>query len=171
MRKSNKCAFHLHHGMSPRSLNLLKKYGPAHEMPVSTTYELTQVHSQHLIRKLTSGQRLSSSTGPSVLSSHIITVGKAPIENQAKREITRELRAYRRRPMDKGTATVTRISPEEVPWKTHTGPSSSYNHLRRKWQSATQQESCCLSGFDCCIRHCVTQRSVQRTTMLDFQFH
>ena len=72
----------------------------------------------NLIRKLSSGQQLPSSTRPSVktnaVASHLVKVGKAPIEHQVKREITKEWRAYRRRPLDEGTATVTPISPEEV---------------------------------------------------------
>ena len=36
------------------------------------------------------------------------------MKNQVKREITKEWRAYRRRPLDEGTATVTPISSEEV---------------------------------------------------------
>ena len=73
----------------------------------------------NLIRKLSSGQQLPSATRPSVkpnaVASHLVKVGgKAPIENQVKREITKEWRAYRRQPLDEGTATVTPISPEEV---------------------------------------------------------
>ena len=45
---------------------------------------------------------------------HLVKVGNAPIEHQGKREITKEWRAYRRRPLDEGTSTVTPISPEEV---------------------------------------------------------
>ena len=72
----------------------------------------------NLIRKLSSGQQLPSSTRPSVkpnaVASHLVKVGKAPIEKQVKREITKEWRACRRRPLGEGTATVTPISPEEV---------------------------------------------------------
>ena len=72
----------------------------------------------NLIRKLSSGQQLPSSARPSVkpnaVASHLVKVGKAPIENQVKRDITKEWRAYRSRPLDEGTATVTPISPEEV---------------------------------------------------------
>ena len=72
----------------------------------------------NLIRKLSSGQQLPSSTRPSVkpnaVASHLVKVGKGPIEHQVKRDITKEWRAYRRRALDEGTATVTPISPEEV---------------------------------------------------------
>ena len=72
----------------------------------------------NLIGKLSSGQQLPSSTRqpvkPNAVASHLVKVGKAPIEHQVKREITNEWRAYRRRPLDEGTATVTPISPEEV---------------------------------------------------------
>ena len=72
----------------------------------------------NLIRKLSSGQQLPSSTRPSVkpnaVASHLVKVGKAPIEKQVKREIAKEWRAYRRRPLDEGTTTVTPISPKEV---------------------------------------------------------
>ena len=65
-----------------------------------------------------SGQQLPSSTRPSVkpnaVASHLVKVGKAPIEKQVKREIAKEWRAYRRRPLDEGTTTVTPISPKEV---------------------------------------------------------
>ena len=48
----------------------------------------------NLIRKLSSGQQLPSSTRPSVkpnaVTSHLVKVGKAPIEHQVKREITKE---------------------------------------------------------------------------------
>ena len=72
----------------------------------------------NLIRKLGSGQQLQSSTRPSIkpnaVTSHLVKVGKAPIEHQVKREITQEWRAYRWRLLDEGTAMVTPISPEEV---------------------------------------------------------
>ena len=72
----------------------------------------------NLIRKLSSGQQLPSSTRPSVkpnaVASYLVKVGKAPIEHQVKREITKEWRVYRRRPLDEETAMVTPISPEEV---------------------------------------------------------
>ena len=72
----------------------------------------------NLIRKLSSGQQLPSSTRPSIkpnaVASHLVKVGKAPIEHQVKLEITQEWRAYRRRTLDEGTAMVTPISPEEV---------------------------------------------------------
>ena len=72
----------------------------------------------NIIRKLSSGQQLPSSTRPSVkpnaVVSHLVKVGKAPIEKQVKLEITKEWRAYRRRPLDEGTTTVTSISPKEV---------------------------------------------------------
>ena len=68
--------------------------------------------------KLSSGQQLPSSTRPSVkpnaVASHLVKVGKAPIEHQVKRENAKEWRAYRRRPLDEGTAALTPISPEEV---------------------------------------------------------
>ena len=72
----------------------------------------------NLIRKLSSGQQLPNSTRPSVtpyaVASHLVKVGKAPIEHQVKREVTNEWRAYRRRSLDEGTSTVTPISPENV---------------------------------------------------------
>ena len=70
----------------------------------------------NLIRKLSSGQQLPSSTSvkSNAVDSQLVKVGKAPIEHQVKREITKEWRAYRRRPLDEGTTTVTPISPEEV---------------------------------------------------------
>ena len=74
----------------------------------------------NLIRKLSSGQQLPSSTRPSIkpnaVASHLVKVGKAPIEYRVKRDITKEWRAYRRRSLDEGSAMVTpiRFSPEEV---------------------------------------------------------
>ena len=46
--------------------------------------------------------------------SHLVKVGKAPIEHQVKQDITNEWRAYRRRPLDEGTASVTPIYPAAV---------------------------------------------------------
>ena len=88
------------------------------EMTSSLDFTHSSRKGWNLIRKLSSGQQLPSSTRPSVkpnaVASHLVKVGKAPIEHQVKREITKEWRAYRRRPLDEGTATVTPISPEEV---------------------------------------------------------
>ena len=82
------------------------------------TSSLDFTHSSRKGCKLSSGQQLPSSTRPSVkpnaVASHLVKVGKAPIEKQVKREITKEWRAYRRRPLDEGTTTVTPISPKEV---------------------------------------------------------
>ena len=88
------------------------------EMTSSLDFTHSSRKGRNLIRKLGAGQQLPSSTRPSVkpnaVGSHLVKVGKAPIEHQVKREITKEWRAYRRRPLDEGTATVTPISPEEV---------------------------------------------------------
>ena len=82
------------------------------------TNSLDFTHSSRKGWNLSSGQQPPSSTRPSVkpnaVASHLVKVGKAPIEHQVKREITKEWRAYRRRPLDEGTATVTPISPEEI---------------------------------------------------------
>ena len=86
------------------------------EMTSSLNFTHSSRKGWNLIRKLSSGQQLPSSTRPSVkpnaVASHLVKVGKAPIEHQVKREITKEWRAYRRRPLDEGTATMTPISPE-----------------------------------------------------------
>ena len=42
------------------------------------------------------------------------TLSKWARPHEVKRDITKEWRAYRRRPLDEGIATVTPISPEEV---------------------------------------------------------
>ena len=88
------------------------------EMTSSLDFTHSSRKGWNLIRKLSSGQQLPSSTRPSVkpnaVASHLVKVGKAPIEHQVKREITKEWRAYRRRPLDEETATVTPISPEEI---------------------------------------------------------
>ena len=89
------------------------------EMTSSLDFTHSSRKGRNLIRKLSSGQQLPSSTTrpsvkPNAVASHLVKVGKAPIEHQVKREITQEWRAYRRRPLDEGTATVTPISPEEV---------------------------------------------------------
>ena len=88
------------------------------EMTSSLDFTHSSRKGWNLIRKLSSGQQLPSSTRPSVkpnaVASHLVKVGKAPIEKQVKREITKEWLAYRRRPLDEGTTTVTPISPKEV---------------------------------------------------------
>ena len=88
------------------------------EMTRSLDFTHSSRKGWNLIRKLSSGQQLPSSNRPSVkpnaVASHLVKVGKAPIEHQVKRDITQEWRSYRRRPLDEGTATVTPISPEEI---------------------------------------------------------
>ena len=87
-------------------------------MTSSLDFILSSRKGWNLIRKLSSGQQLPSSNRPSVkpnaVASHLVKVGKAPIEHQMKREITKEWRAYRRRPLDEGTAMVTPIYSDEV---------------------------------------------------------
>ena len=94
----------------------------------------------NLIRKLSSGQQITSSTRPSVkpnaVASHLVKVGNVPIEHQVEREITKEWRAYQKRPMDEGTATVTHISPEEVDAALNNmkcGKSPGYDNIHPEW--------------------------------------
>ena len=88
------------------------------EMTSSLDFTHSSRKGWNLIRKFSSSQHLPSSTRPLIkpnaVASHLVKVGKAPIEHQVKRDITKEWRAYRRRALDEGTAMVTHISPEEV---------------------------------------------------------
>ena len=98
---------------------LVSNYGRPSHVTSSLDFTHSRRKGWNLFRKLSSGQQLPSSTRPSVkpnaVASHLVKVGKAQIEHQVKREITKEWRAYRRRPLDEGTATVTPpISPEEI---------------------------------------------------------
>lgn len=87
-----------------------------------TTSNLDFTHSSrkswNLIRKLGSSQQPPNSTRPSVkpnaVASHLVKVGKAPIDNQVKRKNTREWRAYRSLMPEEGTATATPVSLAEV---------------------------------------------------------
>ena len=64
------------------------------EMTSSLDFTHSTRKGWNLIRKLSYGQQLPSSTRPSVkpnaVASHLVKVSKAPIENQVKREITKE---------------------------------------------------------------------------------
>ena len=112
------------------------------------------------IRKLSSGQQLPSSTRPSVtqnaVASHLVTVDKASIEHQVKRDIIKEWRAYRRRPLGQKTPTVTPISPEEV----DAAPKKQLKHDNRltylgvtldEWVTSARHSATALNNKPRCI--------------------
>ena len=87
-----------------------------------TTSNLNFTHSSrkswNLIRQLGSNQQPSNSTRPSVkpnaVASHLIKVGKAPIDKQTKHETTQEWRSFKKSRPEAETATATPITLEEV---------------------------------------------------------